>query len=381
MIKKAFLFIIAVNLVTVINAQNVKVVSAFNYLKNGNLEKAKLNIDDASQNESTMGKAKTWLYKGNVYYLISTSNDPKYKNLDTNALQIAHESFKKALDLDKSKEYETEIPNGINNCSIEYFKKGVGFYQKQQFSGAMKNFEYAYNIAKEIGRIDTGSLLNAGISAELSKSTDKAKQFYNDLVNMNYKKASIYISLSNIYKNEKDTVKALTIIKQGRKLLPDEYSLIIAETNIYLQTGKKKEAEEILKIALQKDPSNPTLYFAIGTGYENSNDFENAEKSYKKAIELKQDYFDAYYNLGALYFNDGVKIFDNANKLDPTTEQAKYEAEKAKFEERFKQSIPWLEKAMEINPNDQNTLISLKQLYTRTNQPDKLKAINEKLKK
>ena len=42
----------------------------------------------------------------------------------------------------------------------------------------------------------------------------------------------------------------------------------------------------------------------------------NAEKSYKKAIELKPDYFDAIYNLGALYVNDAVGIMGKANKLD-----------------------------------------------------------------
>ena len=34
----------------------------------------------------------------------------------------------------------------------------------------------------------------------------------------------------------------------------------------------------------------------------------NQNMHYKKAIELKPDYFDANYNLGALYFNEGVRF-------------------------------------------------------------------------
>jgi hypothetical protein len=50
------------------------------------------------------------------------------------------------------------------------------------------------------------------------------------------------------------------------------------------------------------------------------------------------------------------------------------------FEARFASALPYLEKAYELDPNDYNTLLSLKQLYAKTNQTDKYKVINEKLK-
>jgi tetratricopeptide (TPR) repeat protein len=377
MIKKLSFLVMTVSILTVAKAQNPKVVSAFNYLRNNNLEKAKINIDEASVHEATINKAKTWLYKGNVYYMIAISKDPKIVNLDTNALEVALVSFKKSFELDKAKEYEKEIYNGINNCSIEYFKKGVSNFQNNNLNLALVNFEKSYNIAKEVGRIDTSALLNAAIAAEATKSP-KAKQFYSSLVDMNYNKASIYKSLSDIYKTEdKDTAKALEIVQKGRKLFPDDYKLLIAETNIFMQTKRKKEAENNLKLAIQKDPNNPVLYNVIGNSYQDNNNFEEAEKAYKKSIELNPKYFDALFNLGALYFNDGVRIFEAADKI---SDQKLYEVEKEKFEKRFKESIPWLEKALEINPNDQYTISQLKQLYSRTGQMDKLKELNEKTK-
>jgi len=48
-------------------AQGNAVASAYNYLKNGQPQKAMVEIDKASQNEDTKNEAKTWFYKGNIY--------------------------------------------------------------------------------------------------------------------------------------------------------------------------------------------------------------------------------------------------------------------------------------------------------------------------
>jgi len=106
---------------------------------------------------------------------------------------------------------------------------------------------------------------------------------------------------------------------------------------------------------------------------------EEASTSYMKAIEYKEDYFDAYYNLGALYYNKGVKQVDVAN-LVPSSQPDKYEEEKNKADIEFKKAIPYMEKAHEINPTDKFTLESLKTLYYRLKMLDKHAEIIEKMK-
>jgi tetratricopeptide (TPR) repeat protein len=189
---------------------------------------------------------------------------------------------------------------------------------------------------------------------------------------------------------EKDTVKAMATVKKGREMFPDNYNMIIAETNLYLAMGKTKEAQENLKLAIEKDPKNSNLYFAVGANYDQiANDPKSkpeeieaamveAEKNYLKAIEIKPEYFDAIYNIGAMYFNDGVRIFEYAAKIDINDTKG-YKDAQEKYDARWKQALPYLEKALLLVPDDQSTLLSLKQLYTRTNQPEKLKAVNDKL--
>ena len=104
---------------------------------------------------------------------------------------------------------------------------------------------------------------------------------------------------------------------------------------------------------------------------------KSAETDYKKAIELKPDYFDALYNLGVLYNNHGVVL----NKIaDQITDNAKNKTANDLALAKFTNALPVLEKALELNPKDKNTMFALKQIYARTQQPDKVKEINERLK-
>ena len=76
---------------------------------------------------------------------------------------------------------------------------------------------------------------------------------------------------------------AMEIIGKGRKLFPSDLNLIISEINLYLAKGKTKEAQELLDVAVSKDPNNPTLHFAVGANMDEFGNFEQAEKSYLKA--------------------------------------------------------------------------------------------------
>lgn len=381
--KRLVSFLMLMAIAVLVFSQNTKVVSAYNYLRNGQLEKAKLNIDEACVNDQTKGVAKTWFYKGNIYLNIYLSKETKYKSLDTNALQVAYESYQKAIELDKEIVNEYLSPPspliGIYVVGEQYYNQGVELYNKKSYASALERFEMTKKINGIFGAKDSVATFNAALCAINLKDDKKAKGFLEDLVKLNYKQPLIYTQLSSIYKNEGDTTKAVSIISRARKIFPSDLNLIISEINLYLAKGKTKEAQELLDLAVSKDPNNPTLHFAVGANMDEFGNFEQAEKSYKKAIELKPDYFDAYYNLGALYVNTAASVMEEANKL-PINETAKYDALKSKADKYLEDALPALEKAEKLLPNDKNTLITLKQLYARKGDAEKIKVIDEKIK-
>lgn len=426
------------NLGVISYAQPAKVVSAYNYLryydqskKTQDLLDAQKNIDEAITHEKTMNEAKTWYYRGNVYFAISNSKAPEFANQKADAAEKALKSYLKALvlnfkdpelqklDLEKNQADVMKFFTAINDKSTKYVDQmwtadiigqkfpylsntflnlGVEYYTKEKnYQKAMENFEAAVGTSALTGKVDSLGMYYTAMASEKAGNKDKAIQLYEALTQMKYQGDGdgprIYLALSQLYKEKGDKEKSMKVLQNGRKAYPEDKNLILEELNYYLASGKLNEALDNLNLAISKDPNNHILYFALGTVYDNLANPEKdkkqpseaeykdyiakAEQAYKKAIEIKPDYFDAVYNLGALYFNQGVKINDAAQTI---ADNAKYAAEIKKADEKFNLALPYLEKALELQPNDRNTLVSLKQLYARTGQSEKYKQINDKLK-
>ena len=351
-------------------AQKSKIQTAWNYYKYDELDKASVAINEAAENATTSGMAKTWYYRGLIYQKMYKHE--KFAALDPNPLSVAYQSYSKALEIEPDYEFAAEINQNKLVVGNQMFGQGVEYFNAKNYEKALGSFENVLSLSPN----DTLATLNAAYSAERSGNKTKAKEYYNKLITMKYNDPKIYIFLGNIYKAESDTAMALTTVQKGRQAFPADNNLVIEELNIFLFAGKDAEALESLNVAIQGDPLNPSLHFAQGTVFDKLNKKPEAATSYKKAIEIKPDYFDAYYNLGAMYFNEAAEM---ANKANDLKSNADYEKAKVKFDAKFKEAAPYLEKALELNPTDTNTMISLKQLYARTGENEKYEKIKAKM--
>lgn len=376
--KKLSLILLTVFAVTAVFGQKQLRTSAYNDLRKGQLDEAMKNIEPTISDPSTMNDPKTWFYRGNIYLQIHMSENPEYKKLDPNALDKAYESYKKLLELDTKKEFYTEAIQNIFVISEQLYNDGVKYFSASEFDKALTSFEKSIDVNATYGNVDTLAIFNAGLSAENAKNHEKAKLHYGRIIELNYPQPLVYNSLSNVYLEEQDTAKALSIVQDGRKKYPEDFNLLIAETNIYLAAKQNDKAMANLQEAVKTDPLNPTIHYAVGVNYFSMGNLEEAEKSYKKAIELKPDYFEANYNLGAMYVNQAATLIEKANKL-PLSATAEYDALKLEADNVLKESIPYLEKAAAIDSSDRSTLLSLKEIYTRLNMMDKRKEVEAKL--
>ena len=134
------------------------------------------------------------------------------------------------------------------------------------------------------------------------------------------------------------------------------------------------------------------MWFALGNVYDelSSDDFKSnktadhdahftkAEEAYKKAIEIKADYFEANFNLGAMYYNLAADMIKKANDID-ASKLKEYNEAKAKFEIQLKNARPYLEKALELQPKDEGALSSLRQLYAHLGETDKSNEMKKRM--
>jgi Tfp pilus assembly protein PilF len=387
--KFALLLVMVISITTAFGQKNVR-QSASNYLKDGKLDKALEAINQCVLDPSTAADAKAWFIRGNIYLELSNTKEEKFKSLDPDPLSKALESYRKSIEFDPKKEYYDDILAKLNWQRNNYYNAAVDNYNNKLYKDAMINFGKGAEVMELANVADTISILNAATCASLANEKDASKEYYIKLLKANYKSPVVYITLSDIYRQDKDSANSLKYVRMGQDAFPGDNRLFLAETNIYLTFNNTAKALNNLKVAMAQDSTNYSVAFALGTIYDNiSNDtskslavrseaFTNAIEAYMKSIRLNPEYFEGNYNLGALYVNKAATINEEATKL-PLEETVKFDKLKAEADVYLEKALPYLEKAIELQPADINTLFTLKQIYSRTNKPDKVKAVQEKI--
>lgn len=356
-------------------AQKAELQSAMNYVKWNDFEKAKTSIDKCVANESTMNMAKTWYWSGFIHQAIADSKDEKLASLKPGALEQALKSYQKALELDKDNDYTREINEKMGNIAFNYMDAGINNFQEKKYEEALTNFEIGIKVKKDFFNLtDTNGINNCALSAYKSAQYAKAAVYYNQVISLNAGDARTFIALSNSYLNQNDTTSAIKALGQGIAKYPQDKDLTSRQFNLYLLSGKASEAYVEAEKSIQLDPTNANLYLNKGILAEQLNKPEEAEASYKKAIELNAGLFDAQYNMGTFYYNQGVDMNRKANDIK---DNKKYEAAKKQADEKFKVALPYLEKAFELNRKDTGVLQSLKVLYSRAGNQEKVNMINK----
>jgi tetratricopeptide (TPR) repeat protein len=283
-------------------AQKAELQSAMNYVKWNDLEKAKTSIDKCINNESTMSMAKTWYWSGFIHQAIADSKDEKLAALKPGALEQALKSYQKALELDKDNDYTREINEKMGNIAFNYMDAGINNFQEKKYEEALTNFEIGIKVKKDFFNLtDTNGINNCALSAYKSAQYAKAALYYNQVISLNAGDSRTFIALSNSYLNQNDTISAIKALGQGISKYPQDKDLTSRQFNLYLLSGRASEAYVEAEKSIQLDPSNANLYLNKGILAEQLNKPEEAEASYKKAIELNAGLFDAQYNLGTFY--------------------------------------------------------------------------------
>jgi tetratricopeptide (TPR) repeat protein len=369
--RKGIITIVLLVITAVTFAQKHNIVNASIALRNENYAEAKTYIDEAYETESTSNEPKMWNYRAPIYLQIAL----KEPALDQDAAFKATEAHIKCLQKDKKgrvivRKWTTEedILAGLIQCGYKLFNVAIDKYNAEDYKGSLKYYNAIFEIIPldaedqlKRGNITRETILyNSFFSSNKMKDNTTSKDLLQQLIDINFNEPAIYIHMSNIYIEEKNTDKALEYLAFGRDMFEDDQGLINTEINLYIQLGRTSELIGKLGEAIEIDPENDLLYFNRGTIYDQEGELANAEKDYLKALDLNPSAFGANYNLGALYFNAGV---ETKNKANGTSNNAVYEKLKKEAEVSFVKALPYLETAHELNAEDKNTLLSLKQLY------------------
>lgn len=360
--KKTLLTLVAAAALHTASAQNSAVTNAILYQRQGTLDKARVEIDKAAMNEKTQGKAKTWYTRGEIYEGIVAS--PIYgKSLPvTEGTKTAFESYSKAVSLEgKDSEYGKMASAKLDGLYGLALNAGVESYNSKDYAKAIDS----YRMAQQIRPQDTTAYLYAAYASEANQDFGGAKEMYGKLQGIGYKTPQMYGRLLQIARQEKDDATAMKVVQDALVAFPTNKAFMLEELNMYLSSGRGKEALDKIDRAIAADPTNANLYAVKGGILDQDKQPALALAAYKKAVEVEPANFEANFNLGIYNYNKAAELYTKASKMS----LAEYQKSGKKFEtdgkKYFQDSLPYFEKALEVQPNDRATISALQKAYLR----------------
>ncbi len=155
------------------------------------------------------------------------------------------------------------------------------------------------------------------------------------------------------------------------------------------QKAFEKYKEVMLLLDLQTDLKPKSIEFTLALASMLNNQYQAEQDSakkefkfigvknmYQEVLKLDANNISANYNLGILYYNKAVNIINN---LDYDIDMFTLMELQDNCVAIFKQSLPFMEKALELDPDRVETLKGLEGIYISLNEFEKSSAIKARL--
>lgn len=315
-----------------------------------------------------------------VFYFVNGKLE-RYEVLNpviANPLDVAFDCLKKAQEIDVAGKKTKKIAEKFDFLKQQYIANGSNCYSFKNYDCAFNSFKQVITIGELpiINKKDTAIYYYSALSGQLANKNQEAIEYYKKAIELGFTvDGNAYNYIDQAFKSIGDKESGLKYLEEGFTKFPKNQSVLFSLINYYLE--RNEDASKVvvyLDKAIQDDPANASLYHAKGVLFDKIADTDKAIAAYSKAIEINSSFYDSYYNLGALIYNKGVKLLEEANKIPPK-ELERYDATIAKANVEFKNSIPYFEKALELKPDDKFTAETLKNIYFRyRNESPEMKA-------
>ena len=383
-------------------AQKDQVKNAEDAIDDGNFAEAKAQLKVAESNLSGLNdkwQENFYLYKGKAY----AGGNPTAEDMKT-----AASAFQKAAEMGSD-----EAQEGLSALKNNLIQSAIADQNKQDFQAAADKLYTSYQLSKQ----DTVYLYYAANNLVQAQQFDKAAEYLEMLTELGYdgsgeaytavnvesgerenigskeqmdlmvktnqykepkiekipsKKGEIAALIARIYISEEQYDKAIEAM--------DDMGLLQAEANMYYQMGEKEKAREILEEVASKDPSDPETFNNIALMYAEIEDTDKAIEFYKKALEVNPEYNQARINMIAAMLSEERVLIDEMNNLGMSKkDNARYDELDAERKELYKEVLPYLEKAMEVDPENKEIVKTAMNLYTNLGEQEKADALKAKL--
>lgn len=360
-------------------------------------------INEALQNEETKDLANTWYVAGWIDYKQYENEGIKmqlgqggdeiargnavYESIDfwEKAYQLA---MTPTYDKKGNPKYDTRTVKNIVPKVVEYFQQqvlisaGYTAFEAEDYSKAYDMFirhlnipdmEMIKNDAKASAELvlDTNYYTCLYYAGRFAYEAQRYDEAIATLQRMNSPEAqanavrrdAIYANeyIYQIYIEQKDTAKAVATLQDCTARYPEEPWFMQNLINLYINSGQEDKAVEYLDIAINREPNVGQYYNSKASILARIGRFDEAFATFEQALALEPNNALFLESYGFAYVDLGNKMADEAAYLDNKA-YAKVEPE---IKATFLKALPYFEKAYELEPDNTDYKLHLRQLYYR----------------
>ena len=374
---------------------------------------ARAAINEALTNEETKDLADTWYTAGLIgYQELTKENEKTYLGQardEKRAGEAVVESFDywmKAADLAGQKVLDKKGNEVLADKKTYALlqKKVLEYYKNQElvkygiYLNDQRDFATAYGVFQRHLSIPELSLMqNEKLQKEMPKDSiyDQYKYYtaifaiqaemhpeaiavLEEMKDGNYEAITVNQFLYQEYVNVQDTANYVRVLQNAVVRFPQEPWFLQNLINHYIFSGQEQEAINYLDQAIAREPNVAQYHLIKGNLNENQKNYEAALADFDRALAIDPTMADAEAGKGRVYYNQAVKMNEDAALIADAKE---YKKALEEMNAMFRQSLPFFEKAHELAPDNRDYMITLRGLYYRFDMTDKYNAINEELNK
>jgi tetratricopeptide (TPR) repeat protein len=373
---KRFLFTtLLAAMVTGLFAQ--KVEKAKELLKANKLTEAKTEIDAFLAQEKNQKNGEAWYTKAKIYNEISKDSMLR-KSMPDSRMQ-AFDALKKYTEVDDKMLISLQIDGykPINEIYTHYYQEAANSFNAKEYETAFSGFKNAMTVSSFMTqkgwinlKLDTNSVLYAGVSAEKLNKPDEAVTYYGMLAENKVTGegfVEIYKWVANHYYEKKDMANAKKFIDLGKEVYPKDPFWASLELDMSRDAGNKDQLFSKYKETIAANPDNHLYRYNYAVElYQYAYNLDStkrpanseqmireASENIQQALRIKGDYSRAQLFAGQIAYNQGVDILNRAKAIKGTAAaDVKRKADlKAEAIKKFDEATPFfLEVAKLLEP-------------------------------
>ena len=292
---------------------------------------------------------------------------------------------------------DPKMRGNISKKMLEYYKNqelvkyGIYLNEQKDFAGAYQAFKLHTDmpdlammqdakIQKEMPRDTTYEQYKyyAAIFAVQAEMHEEAVAVLETMKDGEYEAISVNQFLYQEYVALKDTAKFVQTLQDAIVRFPGEPWFLQNLINYYIFSGQEQTAVEYLAKAIEREPNVAQYHHIKGNLDENLGNYDAALADFDEALRCDPNLADAMAGKGRVYYNQAVKLNEAAALIQ---DNKAYKKALDEMNGVFRQSLPFFEKAHEMEPENRDYMIVLKGLYYRFHDDAKYEAIVEEMNK